>query len=85
MRDETIFSASRRILETVSAYQSIQRRGDEPQQWMEMTMRALSFSLILGFTVLVLLSGVSMAGSSDNGALNAGLFSAAHLATQAAH
>lgn len=83
MRDETIFSASRRILETVSAYQSIQRRGDEPQQWMEMTMRALSFSLILGFTVL--LSGVSMAGSSDNGALNAGLFSAAHLATQAAH
>lgn len=46
-------------------------------------MRALSFSLILGFTVL--LSGVSMAGSSDNGLLNAGLFSAASAAAQVAH
>ena len=35
-------------------------------------MRALSLSLILAFTVLV--SGVSMAGSSDNSAPNAGLF-----------
>ena len=46
-------------------------------------MRALSLSLILGFTVL--LSGVSMAGSSNHRALNAGLFSTANLATQAAH
>lgn len=46
-------------------------------------MRALSFSLILGFTVL--LSGVSMAGSSDHRSLNAGLFSAAHPIAQAAH
>lgn len=46
-------------------------------------MRALSFSLILGFTVL--LSGVSMAGSSDTSALNAGLFSAANLAAQSTH
>lgn len=45
-------------------------------------MRALSFSLILGFTVL--LSGVSMAGSSDNSGLNAGLFSAANSIAQAA-
>lgn len=47
-------------------------------------MRALSFSLILGFTVL--LSGALMAGSSDHRALNAGLFSAAHPPiAQAAH
>lgn len=46
-------------------------------------MRALSFSLILGFTVL--LSGVSMAGSSGHRALNAGLFSTAHSFAQAAH
>ncbi len=35
-------------------------------------MRTLSLSLILAFTVI--LSGVSMAGSSDSGAPNAGLF-----------
>jgi hypothetical protein len=35
-------------------------------------MRALTFSLILGFTLV--LSGVSMAGSSDNAVPNAGLF-----------
>ena len=35
-------------------------------------MRACSLSLILGFTLL--LSGVSMAGTSDNGIPNAGLF-----------
>ncbi len=35
-------------------------------------MRARSLSLILGFTLV--LSGVSMAGTSDNGVPNAGLF-----------
>ena len=35
-------------------------------------MRALTLSLILGFTLV--LSGVSMAGSTDNSAPNAGLF-----------
>jgi hypothetical protein len=30
LNDETIFGISRRILETVSAYQSPQRRGGEP-------------------------------------------------------
>lgn len=36
-------------------------------------MRALTLSLILGFTLV--LSGVSMAGSSDTCAPNAGMFS----------
>jgi hypothetical protein len=36
------------------------------------TMRGLTLSLILGFTLL--LSGASVAGSSDNGLPNAGLF-----------
>ncbi len=35
-------------------------------------MRALSLSLILGFTLV--LSGVSNAGSSENGVPHAGLF-----------
>ena len=35
-------------------------------------MRALSLSLILGFSLV--LSGVSVAGSSDNSAPHAGLF-----------
>ncbi len=35
-------------------------------------MRALSLSLILAFTLV--LSGVSVAGSSDDGAPHAGLF-----------
>jgi hypothetical protein len=39
---------------------------------MEIKMRALSLSLILGFTLV--LSGVSNAGSSDNGVPHAGLF-----------
>jgi hypothetical protein len=39
---------------------------------MEMNMRALSLSLILGFSLV--LSGVSVAGSSDKGVPHAGLF-----------
>jgi hypothetical protein len=39
---------------------------------MEITMRALSLSLILGFTLL--LTGVSVAGSSDGFVPNAGMF-----------
>jgi hypothetical protein len=39
---------------------------------MEMNMRALSLSLILGFSLV--LSGVSVAGSSDNSVPHAGLF-----------
>ena len=35
-------------------------------------MRTITLSLILAFTVL--LSNVSMAGSTNNGVLNAGLF-----------
>ena len=42
---------------------------------METTMRALTLSLILGFTLV--LSGASIAGSSDNGLPNAGLFQVA--------
>jgi hypothetical protein len=42
---------------------------------METTMRALSLSLVLAFTVLV--SGVSMAGSSDNGIPHVGMFTVA--------
>jgi hypothetical protein len=39
---------------------------------MEIEMRALTLTLIIAFTVV--LSGVSNAGSSDNGVPNAGLF-----------
>jgi hypothetical protein len=39
---------------------------------METKMRGLTLSLIIAFTVV--LSGVSNAGSSDNGVPNAGLF-----------
>jgi hypothetical protein len=39
---------------------------------MEMKMRGLTLSLILGFTLV--LSGASNAGSSDNGVPHAGLF-----------
>ena len=39
---------------------------------METTMRALSLSLVLAFTVL--LSGVSIAGSSDSSVPHVGLF-----------
>jgi hypothetical protein len=63
--DETVFRFSRKCPEAVRAYNSIQRRGGQSQttKWMEIKMRALSLSLILGFTLV--LSGVSMAGSSD--------------------
>jgi hypothetical protein len=39
---------------------------------METTMRAMTLTLILAFTVI--LSNVSMAGSTNNGVPNAGLF-----------
>jgi hypothetical protein len=39
---------------------------------MELHMRAITLSLILGFTLV--LSGASNAGSSDNGVPHAGLF-----------
>lgn len=73
MPDETVFRFLRKCPEAVSSYNSIQRRGGQSQvtKWMEIKMRALSLSLVLAFTLI--LSGVSMAGSSDC-VPNAGMF-----------